>query len=143
MTPLSTAKDDKPWRKRDVFRVPLKTAGVFHDKARDRTEEFDNCEVELYESDRGLLDSGGNLLPNFSIRVWNETTTVSIGIRAVSRARWTFDQPTRGGLVSHLTYNEYPFEVTRISIDDPEGERSLDDYGWIHGNAEHSWGFLH
>jgi len=64
-------------------------------------------------------------------------------IRAVSRARWTFDQPTRAGMVSHLTYNEYPFEVVRIAIQDEHGLRTLDDYAWIHGNAEHSWGFLY
>lgn len=143
ITPLSSAKDDKPWRNRDTFRVPLKRAGVFHDRVRGRTEEFDNCEVDLSKSDQGLLDPQGNLLPNFSIKLWNEKSSVSLGIRAVSRARWTFDQPTRGGLVSHLTYNEYPFEVSSILITDKEGTRSLDDYQWIHGNAEHSWGFLH
>jgi hypothetical protein len=143
ITPLSFAKDDKPWRKRDFSRIPLKTAGVFHDKIRGRSEEFDNCEVTLSKSDKSLLDSEGNLLPNFRIVVWNGRTKVIIEIRAVSRARWTFDQPTRGGLVSHLTYNEYPFEVIKISIHDEIGQRSLEDYGWIHGNAEHSWGFLH
>ena len=28
-------------------------------------------------------------------------------------------------------------------IEDEEGTRTLSDYDWIHGNAEHSWGFLH
>ena len=77
------------------------------------------------------------------IRDRNESTMVDLSIRAYSRARWTFDQPTRGGLVSHLTYNEYPFEVTSITIRDPDGSRTLEDYEWMHGNAEHSWGFLH
>jgi len=143
ITPLSTAKDDKPWRKRDTTRIPLRTAGVFHDRIRGRTEEFDNCEVILSKSETGLLDSEGNLLPDFQIRVWNDSTSASFQINAVSRARWRFDQPTRGGMVSHLTYNEYPFEVNRISIIDSEGTRTTDDYDWIHGNAEHSWGFLH
>ena len=60
-----------------------------------------------------------------------------------SRARWTFDQPTRGGMVSHLTYNEYPLEVERIAILDEGGLRTIEDYEWIHGNAEHAWGILH
>ncbi len=64
-------------------------------------------------------------------------------VKAVSRARWTFDQPTRGGLVSHLTYNEYPFEVQAIKIEDDSGVRNIEDYEWIHGNAEHAWGILH
>ena len=110
---------------------------------RNKTEEFENCEVELSKSDQGLIDSHGHLLPNFRIKVWNEKTKVEMKIRAVSRARWTFDQPTMGGLVSHLTYNEYPFEVIEITIEDESGSRSLEDYQWIHGNAEHSWGFLH
>lgn len=143
LTPLSTSKDDTPWRKRDTMRRPLKTAGVFHDRARGRTEEFQNCDVELSESESGLTDDHGHLLPDFRVRVWNERTRVSMEIRAVSRARWTFDQPTRAGMVSHLTYNEYPFEVVRIAIQDEHGLRTLDDYAWIHGNAEHSWGFLY
>ena len=44
--------------------------------------------------------------------------------------------------VSHLTYNEYPLEVEKIAILDEEGLRSMDDYEWIRGNAEHSWGIL-
>jgi hypothetical protein len=75
--------------------------------------------------------------------MWNDSTRVDLRISAVSRARWTFDQPTRGGMVSHLTYNEYPFEVVSISIHDDLGERTESDYEWMHGNAEHSWGFLH
>ena len=143
LTPLSTTKDDKPWRKRDAVRIPLKRAGIFHDRKRGMTHEFDNCEVEVRKSDQGLLDSDGDLLPNFRIRVWNHSCRVSMDIRSVSRARWTFDQPTRMGLVSHLTYNEYPFEVFRLQIEDEEGIRTLSDYDWVHGNAEHSWGFLH
>ena len=143
LTPLSTAKDDTPWRKRDIFRRPLKTAGVFHDRVRGRTEDFENCEVEMSESNSGMRDSQGHLLPEFRVRVWNDRTRISLDIRAASRARWTFDQPTRGGMVSHLTYNEYPLEVERIEIQDERGRRTLEDYGWIHGNAEHSWGFLH
>jgi hypothetical protein len=46
-------------------------------------------------------------------------------------------------MVSHLTYNEYPFEVVSICIQDDAGERTESDYDWMHGNAEHSWGFLH
>ena len=143
LDPAIHNQGDKPWRKRDAARIPLKRAGIFHDRKRSRTHEFDNCEVEVSKSDQGLLDSDGDLLPNFGIKVWNDSCTVSMEIRSVSRARWTFDQPTRMGLVSHLTYNEYPFEVTSISIEDSEGNRGLEDYEWLHGNAEHSWGFLH
>tara|TARA_Y100000588_G_scaffold4075_1_gene5202 strand:+ start:5548 stop:6738 length:1191 start_codon:yes stop_codon:yes gene_type:complete len=143
LTPLSTTKDDMPWRSRDTTRAPLKEAGIFHDRIRGKTHDFDHCEVDLLQSGAGLVDDGGNPLPDFRIRLWNEDTRVDMSIRAYSRARWTFDQPTRGGMVSHLTYNEYPFEVVKISIIDPDGERSLDDYEWMYGNAEHSWGFLH
>jgi hypothetical protein len=143
ISPLSLTKDDTPWRKRDVARIPLKTAGIFHDRVRETTHEFDNCEVELSPSKDGNLDDEDNPLPDFEIRLWNETTTISFEINAVSRARWKFDQPTRGGMGSHLTYNEYPFEVRQISIQDDRGIRTLEDYEWIHGNAEHSWGFLH
>ena len=88
-------------------------------------------------------DSDGTPLPIFHVRIWNGRTQVALRARAVARANWTFDQPTRGGLVSHLTYNEYPLQVEAVSILDEKGVRTLDDFEWVHGNAEHSWGFLH
>ena len=90
-----------------------------------------------------MLDNHGNPLPKFKVRIWNGRTQISIEVRAVSRARWTFDQPTRAGMVSHLTYNEYPLEVLKIAILDEQGLRTADDYEWMVGNAEHTWGILH
>ena len=58
-------------------------------------------------------------------------------------AHWTFEQPTRGGLTSHFTYNEYPLETKYLKIEDETGIRTHKDYSWIRGNAEHSWGLLH
>ncbi len=137
--------DDKPWKLRDIFRNPKIGSGIFHDANRDKTEEFKNCEVELIEpvNKEILTDNDGNKLPKFRVRLWNETTKISLEVRAASRAKWTFDQPTRAGMVSHLTYNEYPLELLRISISDEQGLRTKNDYSWIHGNAEHSWGLLH
>ena len=137
--------DDKPWKLRDIFRNPKIGSGIFHDANRDKTEEFKNCEVELSEpvNEEILTDNDGNKLPKFRVRLWNETTKISLEVRAASRAKWTFDQPTRAGMVSHLTYNEYPLELLRISISDEQGLRTKNDYSWIHGNAEHSWGLLH
>jgi len=137
--------DDKPWKLRDIFRNPKIGSGIFHDANRDKTEEFKNCEVELIEpvNEEILTDNDGNKLPKFRVRLWNDTTKISLEVRAASRAKWTFDQPTRAGMVSHLTYNEYPLELLRISISDEQGLRTKNDYSWIHGNAEHSWGLLH
>jgi hypothetical protein len=143
VSPLSSTMDDRPWRRRDFLRYPDNGAGVFHDRIRGRTENFARCEVELSESAEGLRDRHGHLLPEFRVRIWNGRTQISLDVRAASRARWTFDQPTRGGMVSHLTYNEYPLEVARIAILDEAGLRSIEDYEWIHGNAEHAWGILH
>ena len=138
--------DDRPWRIRDIFRNPNVGTGIFHDARRDRTENFKRCELELIEPKKGetpLRDEEGNSLPRFRIRIWNGRTQISVEIRAVSRARWTFDQPTRAGMVSHLTYNEYPLEVERIAILDEQGLRTMKDYEWMVGNAEHAWGLLH
>jgi len=44
---------------------------------------------------------------------------------------------------SHLTYNEYPLDVTRLEIDDEQGVRTRADWRVVRGNAEHSWGLLH
>ncbi len=143
VSPLSSTMDDRPWRRRDFLRYPDNGAGVFHDRIRGRTENFARCEVELSESAEGLRDRHGHPLPEFRVRIWNGRTQISLDVRAASRARWTFDQPTRGGMVSHLTYNEYPIEIERIAILDEKGLRTIEDYEWIHGNAEHAWGILH
>ena len=138
--------NDKPWKLRDIFRNPKIGTGIFHDAKRDRTEEFKKCTVELIKpdsSDENLFDNDGNSLPKFRVSVWNERTQIALEVRAVSRAKWTFDQPTRAGMVSHLTYNEYPLQLLKIVIKDENGTRTKSDYAWIHGDAEHSWGFLH
>ena len=139
----TSSLDSSPWRLRDAFRTPSNGTGIFHDAKRKRSEKFVRCEVELSKSNTNLKDNDGNLLPRFKIRLWNGRTQISIEVKAVSRAKWVFDQPTRAGMVSHLTYNEYPLEVERIAILDENGLRSINDYSWIHGNAEHTWGFLH
>ncbi|MDP6906893.1 MAG: hypothetical protein QF440_05695 [Candidatus Thalassarchaeaceae archaeon] len=138
-----TARDERAWKLRDVIRAPLRTAGLLHDEKRGRSEKFERCEVELLLPEDGEFDSHGTHLPRFKIRLWNGRTQIGIQVRAVSRAHWTFDQPTRAGLVSHLTYNEYPLNVEEITILDEKGIRTHDDFEWIHGNAEHAWGLLH
>jgi len=75
--------------------------------------------------------------------MWNEKTTIELRVKAIERAHWAFDQPTRGGLKSHLTYNEYPLEMEYLRIRDEHGVRKETDYEWARGNAEHSWGLLH
>ena len=138
-----TARDSRAWKLRDVTQVPLKTSGLLHDEKRGRSEKFERCEVELLPSEPEECDSRGEVLPRFLIRVWNGRTQVGLKVRASNRAHWKFDQPTRAGLVSHLTYNEYPLEVESLTILDEKGVRTLDDFDWVHGNAEHAWGLLH
>ncbi|MCS5535773.1 MAG: hypothetical protein NZ802_07955, partial [Candidatus Poseidoniales archaeon] len=108
------------------------------------SERFERCEVELLPTDsEDAFDTRGERLPCFFIRIWNGRTQVGLKVRAANRAHWRFDQPTRAGLVSHLTYNEYPLEVESLTILDEKGVRTLDDFDWVHGNAEHAWGLLH
>ena len=143
-SPSFTMKDDSPWSLRDFVRWPNIGTGLFHDASRDRTETFQRCSVELemQEGEDALFDERGNSLPRFRIKVWNGRTQISLIVRATNRARWMFDQPTRAGFVSHLTYNEYPLEVEKIAILDERGLRTADDYEWIRGNGEHAWGLL-
>lgn len=145
VSPMWTVTDEKPWRLRDVFRTPNIGTGVFHDRKGGKTHSFDNCEVKLSmpTGKDALLDDDGNPLPRFNVKVWNDQSSVTIQVRAASRAKWVFDQPTRASWVSHLTYNEYPLEVESIRVEDGSEVRTLDDYQWIHGNAEHAWGVLH
>jgi hypothetical protein len=135
VSPTMTARDARPWKKRDFTHLPLSQGGIFHDASRGRTEKFERVRVE-----RKLGENGH---PIFYVHMWNGLTEIRIEATAVSRAHWTFDQPTWGGLTSHLTYNEYPIETTKLWIDDEIGCRTRSDWGTIHGNAEHSWGLLH
>jgi len=135
LSPTILAKDSKQWKKRDFTHYPLSMGGLFHDAGRLRTEKFTEVRIERTCNDKGL--------PIFHVHMWNGVTEIRIEANAVTRACWTFEQPTRGGLKSHLTYNEYPLEVTRLEIDDEQGVRTRKDWRVIRGNAEHSWGLLH
>ncbi|MDP7311935.1 MAG: hypothetical protein QF831_00700 [Candidatus Thalassarchaeaceae archaeon] len=141
----ATAKNSDPWKLRDFSRLPLTGAGMFKDSSRQRTEKFERCEVKLIQpkGKDAEFDSDGNPLPQFHIRIWNGRTQIGLLVKAVGRAHWSFNQPTRAHMTSHFTYNEYPLMVEKISILDEKGVRTLDDWKWIHGNAEHSWGILH
>ena len=92
--------------------------GLFHDVSRQRSEKFSEVRVERTCNEHGL--------PTFHVHMWNGVTEIRIEAKSVTRAHWTFDQPTRGGMKSHLTYNEYPLEVTKLEIDDEQGVRTLD-----------------
>ena len=141
-----TARDNRPWKKRDLSHISLSQGGLFHDARNNRSEKFTNVQIEKEISNRSEGKYGhhpGAPLPSFIIKMWNENTTISIRVDAVDRAHWTFEQPTRGGLTSHFTYNEYPLETKYLKIEDETGIRTHNDYSWIRGNAEHSWGLLH
>ena len=84
-----------------------------------------------------------NDLPRFVVWLENDRTTIRATVCAVARAFWDFHQPTRGGIWSHLTYNEYPLIVESLTIQDEDGVRDESMFDWIRGNAEHSWGLLH
>ena len=146
VSPTITAKDARPWKMRDLPHQPLSHSGLMHDAANGRSERFEEVRVykkpgEIVEGEYGRWPDAP--LPIFNVEMWNGRTRVLIEAQAISRAHWTFDQPTRGRMTSHLTYNEYPLQVTKLSITDETGERTLSDFEWIRGNAEHSWGLLH
>ncbi len=146
ISPTMTAKDARPWKMRDIDHLPLSHSGLFHDAKNGRSERFEEVRVrkkpgEIKEGKDGEWPDAP--LPIFEVEMWNGRTRILIEAEAISRAHWTFDQPTRGRMTSHLTYNEYPIQVTRLSILDETGVRILSDFDWIRGNAEHSWGILH
>ena len=70
----------------------------------------------------------GAPLPKFHIKMWNGRTKMELTVQAIERAHWTFNQPTRGGMTSHLTYNEYPLKLERLRIKDEFGIRKETDY---------------
>ena len=105
-----------------------------------------NVREEKYATDSVEGEHGatpGSNLPGFKVEMWTEEIRINIDVVAIDRAHWAFEQPTIGGLVSNFTYNEYPLRVKSLSIIDENGTRSLSDYDWARGNAEHSWGILH
>ena len=141
-----TARDNRPWKRRDFGHIGLSQGGLFHDGKHRRSEKFTHVTVEKVGSDRSEGKHGhspGAPLPKFNIKMWNGRTVIELTVQAIERAHWTFNQPTRGGLTSHLTYNEYPLQLDKLRIIDEHGIRKETDYEWARGNAEHSWGLLH
>jgi len=146
LSPTMTSRNPRPWKKRDIQHIALSQGGLFHDAKNHRSERF--ARVEVSKQPSAMLEgpsgqSPGAPLPVFSVKMWNGRTQIELVVQAVERAHWHFDQPTRGGLWSHLTYNEYPLELKLLKITDEFGVRRREDYGWVRGNAEHAWGMLH
>lgn len=129
------SRDARAWKKRDISHIALSQGGLFHDAQNKRSERFEIVSVKK--------DKQPNNLPHFDVQLQNGRTSIHISAQAVERAHWDFHQPTRGGVWSHLTYNEYPLIVKTLRIEDEFGVRVKSDYEWLRGNAEHSWGFLH
>ncbi len=129
------SRDSRAWKKRDISHIALSQGGLFHDAQNKRSERFEIVSVKK--------EKQSNNLPHFDVQLQNGRTSIHISAQAVERAHWDFHQPTRGGVWSHLTYNEYPLIVKKLRIEDEFGVRVKSDYEWLRGNAEHSWGFLH
>lgn len=141
-----TSRDNQPWKKRDLGHMSLSQGGLFHDAVSGMSIPFDKVRVEKYACDVVEGEHGanpGSNLPGFKVEMWTDSVKISLDAVAIDRAHWAFEQPTIGGLVSNFTYNEYPLRVVSLSINDDNGLRTLSDYEWIRGNAEHSWGILH
>ncbi len=141
-----SAHDNRPWKRRDFGHLGLSQGGLFHDPVHGRSVRFNRVKIkktasELVEGDHAHFP--GAPLPVFEIHMLSDTTSIELTVKAIERAHWAFDQPTRGGLSSHLTYNEYPLKLERLRIRDEFGTRKETDYQWARGNAEHSWGLLH
>ena len=129
------SRDTRAWKRRDISHISLSQGGLFHDAKNKRSERFEIVSVQKGKQK--------NNFPQFDVRLKNGRTSIHISAQAVERAHWDFHQPTRGGIWSHLTYNEYPLVVKELTIEDEFGVRHKSDYEWLRGNAEHSWGFLH
>ena len=129
------SRDSRAWKKRDISHIALSQGGLFHDAQNKRSERFEIVSVKK--------EKQSNNLPHFDVQLQNGRTSIHISAQAVERAHWDFHQPSRGGVWSHLTYNEYPLIVKTLRIEDEFGVRVKSDYEWLRGNAEHSWGFLH
>jgi hypothetical protein len=141
-----SARDNRPWKKRDIGHIALSQGGLFHDAKNKRSEKFSKVTVTKkaganLEGDHAHYP--GAPLPIFEIHMYNGRTDIKLQVEAIERANWTFDQPTRGGMQSHLTYNEYPLKLNKLIIQDENGTRTESEYKWARGNAEHSWGLLH
>lgn len=141
-----SSRDNQPWRKRDLGHMSLSQGGLFHDSLSGNSIPFDKVRIEKYATESVEGEHGanpGSNLPGFNVEMWTDSVRINLDVVAIDRAHWAFEQPTIGGLVSNFTYNEYPLKVVSLSIVDEQGSRTLGDYDWVRGNAEHSWGILH
>ena len=141
-----TRKSDRPWPMRHIGHISMSQGGIWHDRKRQRSETFNRCSVSMIPSDNTEGDGGHSPqapLPIFEVALENGRTSIKLRAKAKARAHFRFDQPTRAGMISHLTYNEYPLELEKIIIEDEKGRRTLSQWEWVMGNGEHSWGLLH
>ena len=141
-----TSRDNQPWKMRDLGHMSLSEGGLFHDATLGKSTAFNNVRVEKYASNASEGSHGANPganLPGFKVEMWTTEARIILDVEAVDRAHWAFEQPTVGGIVSNFTYNEYPLKVVDLSITTNGDTRTLNDFEWIRGNAEHSWGILH
>ena len=141
-----TSRDNQPWKMRDLGHMSLSEGGLFHDATLGKSTAFTNVRVEKYASGASEGSHGANpgaCLPGFKVEMWTAEARIILDVEAVDRAHWAFEQPTVGGIVSNFTYNEYPLKVVDLSITTNGEIRTLNDFEWIRGNAEHSWGILH
>ena len=144
ISPLLLAKTPTSWKYGDQVHFSISMGALFHDAVEQRSEKFNQVSVRKEMSEKTIIRHGKEeALPIFHVEIKNPRTKILIEAHAVERAHWFFDQPTRGGIRSHLTYNEYPLEIKKINIQNEYRVRTVDDYEWIRGNAEHSWGLLH
>ncbi len=132
-------RSNKSWSFIDMAgSIATGEGALWIDAERNRSERFSIVKISVDPQ-----GSHQNALPVFTVHLANGRTKIKVVTKAVSRANWTFDQPARGGMLSHFTYNEYPLTVQSLQIRDEIGTRNRQNWTWIRGNAEQAWGFLH
>jgi hypothetical protein len=81
-------------------------------------------------------------LPTFWVDGDNGEQTLSLKVRAFSRAYWRFEQKYWGIMRSVLYYNEYPAELLEFELVGGKKDVTRKDLGYVAANIEHSWGWL-
>ena len=84
----------------------------------------------------------GDNLPVFHVSARSADARIDFILRSYSRAYWRFEQPWWGRFNSILYYNEYPVAMEAFRFRDQKSKITLEDLGYVTGNAEHSWGML-
>lgn len=129
-------KKQRSWL--DRWDITLSRSLFFYHRGTDTEYNFSKKDIKIEHEFHGDI-------PIFKVKGEDEEKTMSLQLRAYSRAHWRFEQRRKLGMKSILYYNEYPATLEKFEFRLKDGSLKVDkkDLGKTCSNFEHSWGKMY